>query len=468
MSVPPWKIKVVEPISLPDPVRRREAIEEAGWNTFLLRSEDVFVDLLTDSGTSAMSQEQRAAMELGDEAYAGSRSYFRLESAVRDVYGYRHLIPTHQGRGAEHVLARLLVRPGSVVPSNLYFTTSRAHVELASGIWRDVSVPEASDPASTFPFKGNIDLVALERVLHEVGPGRVAFVRHEACLNMAGGQPFSLDNLRAVRTLTAEYGVPLILDATRLSENAVFVQDREPGQAGRDFGDLIRELSSLSDGAVFSSKKDHFVPIGGFLALNADVLAERAREILVLYEGFAHYGGMAGHDMEALAQGIREAADEAMVRHVIAQAAYLGRLLAERGVPTVVPVGAHAVFLDAKRILPHVPQAEFPAQTLAAALYLAGGVRSMERGIVSGQHGDEPYDGLELVRLTLPRRVYTPEHLAYVAEAVASVCERADEIPGLQFSYEPEHLRFFLGRFEPVAAYPDLGVAPSRVEVAFR
>ena len=468
MSVPPWKIKVVEPISLPHPVRRREAIEEAGWNTFLLRSEDVFVDLLTDSGTSAMSQEQRAAMELGDEAYAGSRSYFRLESAVRDVYGYRHLIPTHQGRGAEHVLARLLVRPGSVVPSNLYFTTSRAHVELASGIWRDVSVPEASDPASTFPFKGNIDLVALERVLHEVGPGRVAFVRHEACLNMAGGQPFSLDNLRAVRTLTAEYGVPLILDATRLSENAVFVQDREPGQAGRDFGDLIRELSSLSDGAVFSSKKDHFVPIGGFLALNDDALAERAREILVLYEGFAHYGGMAGHDMEALAQGIREAADEAMVRHVIAQAAYLGRLLAERGVPTVVPVGAHAVFLDAKRILPHVPQAEFPAQTLAAALYLAGGVRSMERGIVSGQHGDEPYDGLELVRLTLPRRVYTPEHLAYVAEAVASVCERADEIPGLQFSYEPEHLRFFLGRFEPVAAYPGLGVAPSRVEVAFR
>ena len=468
MTIPPWKIKVVEPISLPDPARRREAIEEAGWNTFLLRSEDVFVDLLTDSGTSAMSQEQRAAMELGDEAYAGSRSYYRLEAAMRDVYGYGHLIPTHQGRGAEHLLAKILVEHGSVVPSNLYFTTSRAHVELAGGIWRDVSVPEASDPASTFPFKGNIDLVALERVLHEVGPERIAFVRQEACLNMAGGQPFSLDNLRSVRALTTEYGVPLILDATRLSENAVFVRDREPGQSDRDFGDLIRELSSLSDGAVFSSKKDHFVPIGGFLALNDDALAERAREVLVLYEGFAHYGGMAGHDMEALAQGIREAADEAMVRHVISQAAYLGRLLAERGVPTVVPVGAHAVFLDAKRILPHVPQAEFPAQTLAAALYLAGGVRSMERGIVSGQHGDEPYDGLELVRLTLPRRVYTPEHLAYVAETVASVCERADEIPGLQFSYEPEHLRFFLGRFEPVAAYPGLGVAPSRVEVAFR
>ena len=286
---------------------------------------------------------------------------------------------------------------------------------------------------------------------------------------MAGGQPFSLDNLQAVRALTAEYGVPLILDATRMSENAVFIQDREAGQAGRDFRGLIRELASLSDGAVFSSKKDHFVPIGGFLALNDDVLAERAREVLVLYEGFAHYGGMAGHDMEALAQGIREAADEAMVRHVIAQAAYLGELLVERGVPIVCPVGAHAVFLDAKRILPHVPQAEFPAQSLAAALYLAGGVRSMERGIVSGQHGDAPYDGLELVRLTLPRRVYTQEHLAYVADVVEGVHRRADEVPGLAFTYEPEHLRFFLGRFEPSAPYPDLALrdpgTPARVAV---
>jgi tyrosine phenol-lyase len=468
VSVPPWKIKVVEPISLPAPVRRREAIEEAGWNTFLLRSEDVFIDLLTDSGTSALSQEQRAAMELGDEAYAGSRSYFRLEGAMHEVYGYRHLIPTHQGRGAEHLLARILVRPGCIVPSNLYFTTSRAHVELAGGVWRDVSVPEASDPVSPFPFKGNIDLVALERVLHEFGPGRIAFVRQEACLNMSGGQPFSLDNLQAVRALTLEYGVPLILDATRMSENALFIKDREPGQSGRDFRELIGELADLSDGAVFSSKKDHFVPIGGFLALNDDALAERAREMLVLYEGFAHYGGMAGHDMEALAQGIREAADEAMVRQVVAQAAYLGGLLSERGVPMVCPVGAHAVFLDAKRILPHVPQVEFPAQSLAAAIYLAGGVRSMERGIVSGQHGDAPYDGLELVRLTLPRRVYTQEHLAYVAGVVVDVCRRADEIPGLAFSYEPEHLRFFLGRFEPVSTYPDLGAETGRPEVALR
>jgi tyrosine phenol-lyase len=465
---PPWKIKVVEPIALRDFERRREAIDEAGWNTFLLRSDDVFVDLLTDSGTSAMSQEQRAAMELGDEAYAGSRSFFRLESAMQDVYGYKHLIPTHQGRGAEHLLARVLVRPGAVVPSNLYFTTSRVHAELAGGVWTSVSVPEASDPVSPFPFKGNIDVVALERVFHEVGADRIAFVRQEACLNMAGGQPFSLDNLEAVRSLTQEYGVPLFLDATRLSENAVFVKDREVALGGLELRQLIRELASLSDGAVFSSKKDHFVPIGGFLALNDDALAERLREQLVVYEGFAHYGGMAGHDMEALAQGIREAADEAMVRHVIAQAAYLGRRLVERGVPIVVPVGAHAVFLDAKRILPHVPQEQFPAQSLAAALYLAGGVRSMERGIVSGQHGDEPYDGLELVRLTLPRRVYTQEHLDYVADVVETVQRRAREVPGLAFTHEPEHLRFFLGRFEPVAAYPDLGAETPHLEPATR
>ncbi|MGH3084932.1 MAG: tryptophanase, partial [Gaiellaceae bacterium] len=314
MSVPPWKIKVVEPIALLGVSERRRAMAEAGYNTFLLRSEDVFIDLLTDSGTSALSQEQRAAMELGDEAYAGSRSFFRLEAAMRDVYGYRHLIPTHQGRGAEHLLARLLVEPGKLVPSNLYFTTSRLHVELAGGIWTDVAIGEASEPESTFPFKGNVDLVALERVLGAAAPERIAFVRQEACLNMAGGQPFSIENLRGVRELTRQYGVPFILDATRISENAVFVKDREPRWANRSLPEIIRAIAAESDGAVFSSKKDHFVPIGGFLALNDDRLAERARELVVVYEGFPHYGGIAGHDMEALAQGILESADEPMVR----------------------------------------------------------------------------------------------------------------------------------------------------------
>ena len=453
---PPWKIKVVEPIGLPDPAARSRALEQAGYNTFLLRAEDVFIDLLTDSGTSALSQEQRAAMELGDESYAGSRSFFRLERAVRDVYGFEHVIPTHQGRGAEHLLAKLLVEPGQIVPSNLYFTTSRAHVELAGAIWVDVAVPDATDPGSRFAFKGNIDLEALEKALACAATGGVAFVRQEACVNMAGGQPFSIDNLADVHRLAHAHGVPLIIDATRISENAVFVKDREPGWGGWPLRKIIRTIADLSDGAVFSSKKDHFVPIGGLLAVNDDRLAVRARELVVVYEGFPHYGGIAGHDMEALAQGIRESADEAVVRHYISQAAYLGDLLEEAGVPIVVPVGAHGVFLDAKRFLPHIPQDAFPAQSLAAAIYLAGGVRSMERGIVSGQHGSEPYDGLELVRLTIPRRVYTKEHLAYVAEVIVDLHERADQVPGLRMTYEPEHLRFFQARFEPLAPLREL------------
>ncbi len=449
--VPPWKIKVVEPITLPPPERRLVALEEAGYNTFLLRSEDVFVDLLTDSGTSALSQEQRAAMELGDEAYAGSRSFFRLEAAVHEVYGYRHLIPTHQGRGAEHLLARVLVTPGQLVPSNLYFTTSRVHAELAGGIWTDVSIPEASDPTSEHPFKGNIDLVALERVLSSAAPHGVAFVRQEACLNMAGGQPFSIENLRGVRELTRAHDVPLILDATRVAENALFVKRREPGYADRTLASIVLEIAGLSDGAIFSSKKDHFVPIGGLLTLNDDELAAHARELVVVYEGFPHYGGMAGHDMEALAQGVHESMDEAVVGHYVGQSAYLGGLLRDAGVPIVLPLGAHAVFLDAKRFLPHLAQEQFPAQALAAAIYLEGAVRTMERGIVSGQHGTEPYDGLELVRLTIPRRVYTGEHLEYVARVVERVYATGEGVPGLRMTYEPESLRFFQARFEPLA-----------------
>jgi len=459
---PPWKTKVVEPIELRSPVDRRIAIGEAGYNTFLLRSEDVFVDLLTDSGTSALSQEQRSAMELGDEAYSGSRSFFRLEQVVRDTFGYRYVIPTHQGRGAEHLLAKALVRPGSIVPSNLYFTTSREHAELAGGRWVDVAIPEASEPESTFPFKGNIDLARLEEVLASAAPGEVAYVRQEACLNMAGGQPFSMENLAAVRELTQRHAVPFILDATRISENALFVKEREPGYSERTLADLIRLIADHADGAIFSSKKDHFVPIGGLIAVNDSELAQKLREHVVVYEGFPHYGGMAGHDMEALAQGIRESTDERVVNAYVSQARYLGELLEDAGVPIVLPIGAHAIFVDAKRFLPHLEQTELQAQTLAAAIYLAGGVRSMERGIVSGQHGHEPYDDLELVRLTLPRRVYTQEHLTWTAEVVSHVHEHATEIPGLRFTYEPEHLRFFLARFAPSSPYPDLAVESRR------
>ena len=465
---PPWKAKVVEPIELRSAAERRIAIGEAGYNTFLLRSEDVFVDLLTDSGTSALSQEQRAAMELGDEAYAGSRSFFRLEQVVREAFGYRYLIPTHQGRGAEHLLALALVRPGTIVPSNLYFTTSRAHVELAGGRWVDVAVEEATDPESPFAFKGNIDLARLAEVLDAAAPGEVAYVRQEACLNMAGGQPFSMENLAGVQELTREHGVPFILDATRISENALFVKERESGYEERTLRELIRAIADHADGAIFSSKKDHFVPIGGLIAVNDLELARRLREQVVVYEGFPHYGGMAGHDMEALAQGIRESTDERVVEAYVSQARHLGTLLSDADVPIVVPIGAHAVFVDARRFLPALDQTEFPAQTLAAAFYLAGGVRSMERGIVSGQHGSDPYDGLELVRLTLPRRVYGQEHLTWVADVVRHVHSRAEEIPGLRITYEPEHLRFFQARFAPLKPFSDIalenaGAAPALV-----
>jgi tyrosine phenol-lyase len=453
VQAPPYKIKVIEPIALVPFERRRAALVEAGYNTFLLRSDDVYVDLLTDSGTGAVSQEQRAQMELGDESYAGSRSFFRLERAVREVYGYKHTIPTHQGRGAEHLLSQVLVRPRMLVPSNLYFTTSRVHAELAGGTWVDVATPEARDPESTYPFKGNIDVARLESILSGPDAGHVAFVRQEACLNMAGGQPFSIENLVEVRALTLDYGVPFILDATRSSENALFVKRREDGYAQRPLPEIVKLMADLSDGAIFSSKKDHFVPIGGLVAVNDDRLAERLRELVVVYEGFPHYGGMSGAAMEALAQGIHEAVDERVVAHHVDQVAYLASLLQEAGVPIVLPPGAHAVFLDAKRFLPHVPQEQFPAQALAAAIYLAGGVRTMERGIVSGQHGHEPYDGLELVRLTLPRRVYTQEHLTYVAEVVADLYSQARSIHGLRMTYEPPSLRFFQARFDPLEAF---------------
>jgi len=465
---PPYKVKVVEPIRLVSPRERRRAMVAAGFNTFLLRADDVFIDLLTDSGTSAMSQEQRSAMELGDESYAGSRSFFRLEQAMRDVYGWQSLIPTHQGRGAEHLLARALVRPGQIVPSNLYFTTSRAHAELAGATWVDVSIPEASDPQSLHPFKGNIDVGKLRELIAREGPERIAFVRQEACLNMAGGQPFSLENVRAVRALTREYDLPFFLDATRSSENALFVKERERGHEQRSMAEILREIASLADGAVFSSKKDHFVPIGGFVATSLAAIAERLRELVVVYEGFPHYGGMAGHDMEALAQGIREAADEEIVRSYIEQSRYLGERLQEVGVPIVVPIGAHAVFVDAKRLLAHIPQEQFPAQALAAAIYVAGGVRTMERGIVSGQHGHDPYHGLELVRLTLPRRVYTREHLDYVVDVLARVVEHAADIPGFDLVYEPESLRFFQARFEPLGPFPTFGLSENPAPIAAR
>jgi tyrosine phenol-lyase len=449
----PFKIKVVEPVKLTTPEQRIRAITEAGYNTFLLRSEDVYIDLLTDSGTSAMSDWQWAGMMLGDEAYAGSRNFYHLEEMVKKYYGYKYLIPTHQGRGAEHIISRVLIRPGDVIPGNMYFTTTRLHQELAGGRFVDVIVPEAHDPTSEHPFKGNVDLGKLETLMRQ-GKERIPYVSVAATVNMAGGQPISLENLRAVRELTLRHGIRLILDATRVAENAYFIQQREAGQAGRSIASIVKEICSLTDGCTMSAKKDALVNIGGFLAVNEKEVYEEASNLLVVYEGLHTYGGMAGRDMEAVARGIEESLDDDHIRARVGQVLYLGNKLREWEVPIVVPIGGHGVFLDARQFLPQIPQEHYPAQALAAAIYVDSGVRAMERGIVSAgrnkETGEENKPALELVRLTLPRRVYTQAHMDVVAESVLAVYEQREKIQGLRMVHEPRYLRFFQARFEPL------------------
>jgi tyrosine phenol-lyase len=449
----PFRIKVVEPVHMTTREERERALAAAGYNTFLLRSRDVYIDLLTDSGTSAMSDRQWAGMMVGDEAYAGSESFYRLEEAVRRRYGYRHVIPTHQGRGAEHIVSRILIKPGDVVPGNMYFTTTRLHQEMAGARFVDVIIDEAHDPASAHPFKGDVDLLKLERVL-AANPSRVPYVSVAATVNMAGGQPISLANLKAVRELTARHGVRLILDATRIAENAYFIAEREPGQEGRPIAGIVLEMCGLTDGCTMSAKKDPLANIGGFLALNDGELAEQAQNLLVVFEGLHTYGGMSGRDMEAVAIGIEESVQDDHIRARVGQVRYLGRKMQEWGIPLVQPIGGHGVFLDARAFLPHVEQPAYPAQALAAALYLDSGIRSMERGIVSAgrdpETGKERFPKLELVRLTIPRRVYTQAHMDVTAESVLSVLEERDRVRGLRMVHEPRHLRFFQARFEPL------------------
>lgn len=452
----PWRVKVVEPLRITTRAERERAIADAGYNTFLLRSEDVYIDLLTDSGTSAMSDRQWAGMMMGDEAYAGSRNFYNLEDAVLRYYGYPHLIPTHQGRGAENILSRILISPGDHIPGNMYFTTTRAHQELAGGTFHDVIIDAAHDPASEHPFKGNIDLDKLESLIKSVDARRIPYVSVAATVNMAGGQPISLANLQAVRQLTAKHGILLILDATRAVENAWFIQQREPGQSGKPVSDILYEMCALTDGATMSGKKDSLVNIGGWLGLRDPKLAEQARSLVVVFEGLHTYGGLAGRDMEAMAIGIEESVQEDHIRSRIGQVFYLGERLMSAGIPIVKPIGGHAVFLDAAAILPHIPRDQFPAQALAAALYVESGIRGMERGAVSAgrdsRTGKNHCPSLELVRLTLPRRVYTQAHMDVTAESVIEVNERRDQVCGLSFTYEPSILRFFQARFEPVGA----------------
>lgn len=448
----PWKIKMVEPLKMTTPEERVRALEAAGYNTFLLRSDDVYIDLLTDSGTSAMSDRQWAGMMLGDEAYAGSRNYFRLEEAVRSYYGYRHVLPTHQGRGAEHLISQVAIGPGQLVPGNMYFTTTRAHQELAGGTFVDVIIDEAHDPRSHHPFKGNMDLDKLEALITREGPGRIAYLSLAGTVNMAGGQPVSMANVRALRALCDQYGIRLFLDATRLVENAWFIQEREPGYADRTVASILREFCELTDGAWMSAKKDSLVNIGGWLAVNDQSLFEELGNLIVLYEGLHTYGGLAGRDMEALAIGIAESVEDAHIRSRIGQVRYLGEMLQDWGIPIVVPIGGHAIFLDARQFYPHLPQAHFPAQTLAAELYLDSGIRSMERGVASAGRdpatGDHHYPKLELTRLTIPRRVYTQAHMDVVAESVKTVHDAREGVRGLKMVYEPRFLRFFQARYE--------------------
>ena len=447
----PYKIKSVELLKMTTREQRDAAIREAGFNTFLLRSEDVYIDLLTDSGTGAMSDRQWAGLMRGDEAYAGSANFYHLRDAVEEYYSYKYTVPTHQGRGAEHILSQLLISEGDYIPGNMYFTTTRLHQELAGGTFVDVIIDEAHDAESEHPFKGDADIKKLDALVAEVGAERIPYVCIATCVNMAGGQPISMGNLKAIRAWCDKHGILLVHDMTRVAENAYFIQRREEGYRDKSIRDIVYEICELTDIATMSAKKDPMVNIGGFLAMNDPDLYERACALVVVYEGLHTYGGMAGRDMEALAIGITESVSDEHIHARVGQVEYLGNLLRGEGIPIVLPIGGHAVFLDARRILPHIPQEHFPAQALAAELYRVSGVRSMERGIVSAGRdaatGENRKPRLELVRLTIPRRVYTQAHMDVTAEAVMDVADQAGRIRGLKFDYEPRMLRFFQARF---------------------
>jgi len=392
----PYKIKMVEPVRMTTYEERQKAIKEAGYNTFLLRSRDVYIDLLTDSGTSAMSDRQWAGLMMGDEAYAGSDNFYHLEEVVRTYYGYKYFVPTHQGRAAEHIISKLLIKEGDYIPGNMYFTTTKLHQELAGGTFVDVIIDEAHDPENKHPFKANIDLEKLEQHISEKGADKIPYVSIATSVNMAGGQPISMENLRQVRELTIKHNIPIIHDMTRVAENAFFIKQREKGYEDMPVRDIVREICSLTDGATMSAKKDALVNIGGFLAVNDKKLFEKAQNMVVVYEGLHTYGGLAGRDMEAMAIGIPESVDEDHIRARVGQVQYLGEKLQVMGIPIVLPVGSHGIFLNAKKILPHLSQDKLPAQSLAAELYLDAGIRAMERGVVSA--GRNPKRGNTTIR----------------------------------------------------------------------
>lgn len=451
----PYKMKMVELLKMTTPKQRKKALMDAGHNTFLLRSEDVYIDLLTDSGTSAMSDQQWAGMMLGDEAYAGSRNFYHLEEVVKKTYGYNYLIPTHQGRGAENILSKILIKKGDIIPGNMYFTTTRLHQELAGGRFEDIIIDEAHDPENEFHFKGNVDLNKLERLIKKYGADKIPYVSIATSVNMAGGQPISMSNLKELRALTKKHSIRIIHDMTRVAENAYFIQQREKGYKTKSIAEIVLEICKLTDGATMSAKKDALVNIGGFLAINDWQVFEEARNLVVVYEGLHTYGGLAGRDMEAMAIGIRESVQDNHIKARIGQVEYLGQQMQLFNIPIVKPIGGHGIFVDALKFLPHIPQVNYPAQTLAAEVYLDSGVRTMERGIVSAGRkasGENHMPKLELVRFTIPRRVYTQAHMDVIAESTARVYERRKKIKGMEMTYEPKYLRFFQARFKMLSS----------------
>lgn len=450
----PFRIKTVETVKMNSRDEREVLIKEAGYNTFLLNSDDVYIDLLTDSGTNAMSDKQWAGMMIGDEAYAGSRNFFHLKETVEEFFGFKYIVPTHQGRGAENLLSQIAIKPGQYVPGNMYFTTTRYHQERNGGNFVDIIRDEAHDAGLDIPFKGNIDLNKLQKLIDEKGAENIAYVCLAVTVNLAGGQPVSMQNMREVRELTYKHGIKVFFDATRCVENAYFIKEQEAGYENKTIKEIVYEMFSYSDGCTMSGKKDCLVNIGGFLCMNDEHLFNDAKELVVVYEGMPSYGGLAGRDMEAMAIGLKESMQFEYIEHRVKQVRYLGERLKEAGVPVIEPIGGHAVFLDARRFCPHLTQDQFPAQSLAATLYLYSGVRSMERGIVSAGRdkltGKNHAPKLETVRLTIPRRVYTYRHMDYVANAVIHLFKERDQIKGLKFVYEPKQLRFFTARFEEI------------------
>ncbi len=451
--IEPFKIKTVEPIRFTTVEEREVTLRNAGYNPFMIRAEDVLIDLLTDSGTAAMSARQWAGMMEGDESYAGARSFFRFEAIARDITGFRHIIPTHQGRAAERILFGLLGAPGKVVPNNTHFDTTRANIEHSGAEAIDLLVPAGKDPTCIADFKGNMDLEALDRCIASHGPENIPLIMLTVTNNAGGGQPVSMENIRSVKEIASSHGIPLFLDACRFAENAFFIKKRERGYAGKSAKEIAREMFSLADGCTMSAKKDALVNMGGFLGINDETLAANARNILVVTEGFPTYGGLSGRDLEAMAQGLEEVLDEHYLTYRLRSVEYLGEKLTQAGVPILQPPGGHAIYLDARRFAPHIPPEQFPGQSIVCELYCAGGIRSVEIGSVmfgktdreSGAFVPPP---MELVRLAIPRRVYTQSHIDYVIESVIEVYRMRDRLRGMRIVYEAPMLRHFTARFE--------------------